>query len=329
MNYRRLGQSGPLVSEIGFGAWGIGGQTPGATSYGETDDGESRRALRAAADEGITFFDTSPAYGAGHSEALIGQTLADMRERIVIATKGGCENFSQGFDFSTVALTGSLERSLQRLQSDYVDLFQLHSPPSQIIEESDELQRCVEDWLQNGQIRVFGISVDSPELGLLALAHLKIDAIQVNFNLVDQRGLACGLFEAAAAKGVSIIARTPLCFGFLSGNINEDRNFDPSDHRSRWSREQIALWTRATEIFSTGQGDQESISSAQLALAFCLSFDQIATTIPGMLSVTEVRENVAASEMGKLSEEHLAELSQIYASNEFFVASDKPKAIMQ
>ncbi|MBT3360322.1 MAG: aldo/keto reductase [Rhodospirillales bacterium] len=329
MNYRRLGQSGLSVSEIGFGAWGIGGLTPGATSYGQTDDDESRRTLLMAMDEGINFFDTSPAYGAGHSETLIGQTLASRREKIVVATKGGCENFSQGIDFSSAALKRSLERSLWRLRTDYVDLFQLHSPPVQVIRESDELKRLVEDWLSEGQIRAFGVSVESPEDGLLALQHLSVDALQVNFNLVDQRALECGLFEAAAEKGVSIIARTPLCFGFLSGNIGEDQKFDHSDQRSRWSREQVTVWARAIETFSTGTDDQEARSSAQLALAFCLAFDQVATVIPGMMNETEVCENAAAARLGKLSAHHMTELRRIYTKNEFFVASDKPKAEMQ
>src|SRR5215203_5260822 len=126
MKYRALGRTGLTVSEIGFGAWGIGGRTVGQTSYGDTDDATSLAALGRALDRGITFFDTSSAYGNGHSEALIGRAFASSRQRVVIATKAGYEAWDRPPDFSAAAIVASAESSLARLRTDYIDLFQLH-----------------------------------------------------------------------------------------------------------------------------------------------------------------------------------------------------------
>lgn len=327
MKYRPLGRCGLSVSEIGFGAWGIGGQTPGATSYGPADDRQSRRALEAALDAGITFFDTAPAYGDGHSESLIGEVLGGLGNRVVIATKGGCEHFATGLDFSTAALTYSLDASLRRLRRDAADLYQLHNPPAEVLARPDAIRGLIDGWKRAGRIKAFGISVDRPENGLLALDNLAIDAIQVNFNLVDQRALDCGLFAAAAERDVSIIARTPLCFGFLSGTIGGEQRFSAADHRSRWSAEQIRTWTDAVDLF--GRESAAKRTPAQLALAFCLSFDAVATTIPGMMAEAEVAENVAASALGRLSTDELERFRRVYQSTDFFVAAAKPQSVMK
>ena len=129
MRYRPLGKTGLQVSEIGFGAWGIGGRTVEQTSYGDTDDRTSLAALDRALERGITFFDTSAAYGNGHSEELIGRAVRGKRSRAVITTKAGYEAWDQPPDFSPSAIVASTERSLARLGTDYLDLLQLHNPP--------------------------------------------------------------------------------------------------------------------------------------------------------------------------------------------------------
>ena len=133
MRYRPLGSSSIQVSVVGFGAWGIGGRTPGATSYGATDDAVSRRALEEAFDRGITFYDTASVYGDGHSEELIGECFDGRRHEIVIATKAGITSSFRGYDFSAPALRASLEGSLRRLRTDYVDLFQLHNAGPDVV----------------------------------------------------------------------------------------------------------------------------------------------------------------------------------------------------
>lgn len=321
MDYRPLG---PLrVSVIGFGAWGIGGQTPGATSYGKTDDAVSRRALHEAIEQGINFFDTSSVYGDGHSEALIGELTARERDRMVIATKAGITPGYQGYDFSPASLRASLEGSLRRLRTDRVDLFQLHNPDLDTVVAFDGLGDLVERLRAEGKIRTFGISTRSPDDALTLLDRPGIDCFQVNFNLLDWRALDCGLFERAANAGKAIIARTPLAFGFIAGHLTADAQFDPSDHRSRWSREQIAIWVdAAADIFTSLGRGQSPAERAAIALQFCLSFAAVATVIPGMTTPAEVEANAAATR-GALSADDLARMGAAYRRHEAKLHANK------
>jgi len=327
MKYRSLGGTGILISEIGFGAWGIGGATPGPTSYGSTDDKNSQRALSYAFENGITLYDTSNVYGNGHSEVLIGRTFKANRDKVVITTKAGLNNYFQPLDFSSTNLRNSLEESLKRLQADYVDLLLLHNPPNEIIEESERLLSLREELLQEGKIRAFGLSVRVPEDGLWAIDHLQPDALQVNFNLLDQRIIECGLLERAQEAGTSIIARTPLCFGFLSGNFTEDISFDASDHRSRWPRKQIRNWVRGVNLMLACKEDSISQTAIQFALRYCLSFSQIVSVLPGMLTETEVLENVQAQELGPLTQTELESVAKTYQEVRVLVESEELETV--
>ena len=160
MKYRPLGKTGLTVSEIGFGAWGIGGRTSGTTSYGDTDDRTSLAALGRALDSGITFFDTSAAYGDGHSEALIGRAFGGCRDKVVIATKAGYESWDRPPDFSADAVVASTEKSLARLRSDYVDLLQLHNPTSEVLGD-ERLREALARLKAAGKIRAWGVSAKS------------------------------------------------------------------------------------------------------------------------------------------------------------------------
>jgi aryl-alcohol dehydrogenase-like predicted oxidoreductase len=319
MKYRQLGNSGISVSEIGFGAWGIGGLTEGATSYGRTDDDESRKALEKAYDQGITFFDTSNVYGNGHSEKLIGKTLGDVREKIIIASKVGFLRHNGPQDFSKNYITASLEYSLERLGTDYLDLFQLHSPPPDIFDGNLSVVETLEDLKKGGKIRAYGISAKSPEDAVRAISEYSFDAVQVNFNMVDQRAIESGLFDLCQEKGVGIIGRTPLCFGFLSGDYPGGHEFDPTDHRSTWSENQRKVWGDAYKLFSEAIDKKVEQTDAQLALRFCLSYDIISTVIPGMMNEKEVVENAQASQKGPLSEIEKLKLEEIFSSNVFFL----------
>jgi len=313
MKYRHLGDTDIWVSEVGFGAWGIGGATPGPTSYGPTDDDNSRKALNCAFEKGITFYDTSSVYGEGHSEILIGETFKEIRDRVIIATKAGLYKYGQPADFSPDHLKSSLETSLTRLQTDYIDLFQLHSPPLTTILENHGILNLVEELKKQGKIRSFGVSVQSPEDGLKTCEHLQPDAIQTNFNLLDHRVLDCGFLEQAEKYKTAIIARTPLCFGFLSGKFNSNAHFDDLDHRSRWPKKQIERWVEGSRKMlacKSGLSDQTDI---QYALRFCLSFPEITSVIPGMLLEEEVLENTASSELGPLGVSELRAVKTIYA----------------
>lgn len=320
MKYRKLGRTGIAVSDIGFGAWGIGGKTAGATSYGATDDRDSLDALAAALDHGVTFYDTSNVYGAGHSEALIGQAFRNKRDRVVIATKAGRRDYEGEDDYSPGALERSLDESLKRLRTDYVDLLQLHSPPMDLLRRIDGLIASLERMRAKGKIRAFGFSTRSPADALASIEEFDAPVVQVNLNLVDQRAAQDGLLDLAAKRDVGVIARTPLCFGLLSGAVAPNTTFDPSDHRSLWPRAQIDRWIEGSRIFVDAIADRERQTKAQVALRYCLSFPGVSSTIPGMLRRSEVEEDVKASDMGPLTLAEMADIARIYASQSFYVA---------
>lgn len=320
MKYRKLGDTGLEVSEIGFGAWGIGGLSPGATSYGLTDDRESILVLRLAFELGINFYDTADLYGDGHSERLIGEALKDVRQKTVIASKVGFLTHNGPQDFSRKHLRESIELSLRRLQTDYIDLYQLHSPPGVSSFWLSSSINTLESFREEGKIRAFGISVRSPDDGLIAIRGLGFKTVQVNFNLIDQRALDNGLFALAQRENVGIIARTPLCFGFLTGKYS-GREFGPRDHRSGWSAEQRERWATAHRLFSS-----ENETPAQLALRFCLSYQSVSTAIPGMMTGEEVRENSVSSRLGPLTNRELRRINKIYGHSTFFLGKRVERA---
>lgn len=324
MRYRALGKTGLHVSEIGFGGWGIGGAKEGYGSYGLTDDQESRRTLRAAFDAGVTFYDTSDLYGHGHSEHLIGMALKDVRPRAVLASKVGFIGDEGSQDFSPEHIRTSLDGSLRRLQTDYLDLYHLHSPPGDLLDSHPEVLATLQDLRKEGKIRTFGISVRSPEEGEDLVRTWDVPVLQVNFNMIDQRAFTCGLLDLCEKRGTGFICRTPLCFGFLTGRYTPETPFDARDHRRRWSAEQIAEWAKAPQLFAHVMKDRPGETAAQRALRFCLSFRAVSTVIPGMLTCAHVEENVRASDLGPLEPGELEGISGLYQERSFFV-EEKPK----
>lgn len=315
MKYRPLGKTGLRVSEIGFGAWGIAGG-----AYGDVDEKESIEALNAAFDLGITLYDTSNLYGNGQSEELIGNVFKTKRNEVLIATKGGTlphSGFHMPQDFSSTHLRESLIESLRRLKTDYVDLYQLHSPPLDVLEESDEIIGALMAFKQEGIIREYGISVRSPMDGKAAIEKYGFMVIQVNFNLIDQRAEECGLFALAEDEGVGIINRTPLVFGFLTGFLSEDSKFQEGDHRANWPKDQIARWSDSAKLFSfLEKGGQRT--QIQGAIKYCLDHPAVSTVIPGMLNIKQVEENAGVPDVPQLSPEEKSQISNIYATHDFY-----------
>jgi aryl-alcohol dehydrogenase-like predicted oxidoreductase len=318
MNHRPLGDTGLRVSEIGFGTWGLGGDHGGAVAYGPANDETSRAALLAACDQGVNFFDTADLYGFGHSEELLGETFSGCRDKVVIASKGGFVDAAKQ-DFSPAHLRRALENSLRRLRSDYVDLYQLHSPAINVLREQPEILTLLAELRASGKIRAWGFSARAPEEARLAILEFGAPCVQVNFNLTDQRALTCGLLDLCRERRVGVIVRTPLCFGFLTGKYKADNSFAASDHRSRWSPEQLQRWQQANDIFQFLFEANPSDTPAQIALRFCLSFPAVSTLVPGMLTVDHVRENTASSNLGPLSAEQFHRAAQAGATHEFFV----------
>jgi aryl-alcohol dehydrogenase-like predicted oxidoreductase len=315
MKYRPLGTTGIVVSEIGFGAWGIGGATAGATSYGMTDDGQSRVALVRSFDLGITLYDTAPAYGDGHSEELIGEVFRGRRDRIVVATKAGQERWGQPPDFSPAALRRSAEASLRRLGGDAIDLLQLHNPPADLFTGSPDVSEMLDSLRRAGKIRAWGVSVKSPEEALVLIRSVPAAVVQVNLNMLDVRAVTLGLLAETAAQGIGVIARTPLCFGFLSGAVDENTRFTEDDHRGAWNHSQVARWADGARCLH---------NAAASTLRFCLSFPEVATTIPGILSAGEAEENAAASAAGPLSAEAIGRVLDLHSRESFLLPRPSP-----
>jgi aryl-alcohol dehydrogenase-like predicted oxidoreductase len=320
---RPLGRTGLSVSEIGFGAWGIGGRTSGTTSYGDTDDRASLAALARALDCGITFFDTSAAYGDGHSEALIGQAFAGRRHEVVIATKAGYDSWDRPPDFSASAVMASVEKSLARLRSDHVDLLQLHNPTAGALGD-ERLHEALARLQESGKIRAWGVSAKSPAEAIEALTTFDAPVVQANFNMMDVRAIDSGLLAEAARRGAGFVGRTPLCFGFLSGTISRDTSFPPGDHRLGWSREQLDNWIDGAAELLGAVGARPGRDGAQAALRFCLSQAAVSTIIPGILTAAEAEENAAASARGALPAAAVAAVLDINTRRQFFVARARP-----
>ncbi len=315
MQYRALGSTGLTVSAIGFGGWGIGGRTAGATSYGETDDAVSRRALARAFERGITFFDTSPAYGDGRSEHLIGEAFRGRRDKVAIATKAGYQSWATAPDFSPAAIWASVEGSLARLGTDYIDLLQLHNAPSALLRADPTIAAALDDLKRAGKIRAWGVSARSPADGAAAIRDGNAAVVQANLNMLDVRAVTDGLVDAALAAKAGLIARTPLCFGFLGGG---GTNFAPGDHRAAWPERQIARWREGAELMFTQAVPAPPAERAASALRFCLSVPAVASVIPGILTPEEADHNADAGDLPPLPAEQYGAVLALNHAHEFF-----------
>jgi aryl-alcohol dehydrogenase-like predicted oxidoreductase len=299
MKYRKFGSTGFQVSEIGFGAWAIGGNAFG-NSYGPTEDEESLKAIKTALDLGCTFFDTADVYGHGHSEELLGRALKGNRERVVIATKGGSDFYHNPprLNFTGDHLAFAVEQSLKRLQTDYIDLYQLHNPPFSVIEHG-RLFEPLEKLKQQGKIRFYGVSIHDPAEGLMALKHGKPAAFQVVYNYL-RRDAAEELFPRAIAEGIAIVAREPLANGFLTGKYTRDSVFPVGDIRHQWPlKYQSQLIARVDEFAKRVAGTP--LTQPQAALKFVLSQPAVSTVIPGCKTVQQTEENFRTAELMAVS----------------------------
>jgi aryl-alcohol dehydrogenase-like predicted oxidoreductase len=311
VKYRTLGATGIAVSAVGFGAWGIGGLTERATSYGKADDATSRDALAAAFEQGVTFYDTSPVYGYGRSETLIGEVFAGRRERVTIATKAGWTRYDVPPDFTPAGLRRSLEASLGRLKTDHIDLLQLHNPPPALLAEQPEILDALAALKREGKTRAIGLSAKSPAEAAEALVRHPFDAVQVNFNMLDLRALDAKLFERAAARGAGVIVRTPLAFGFLTGTITAETIFAPGDHRAAWPKAQLRAWSEGARLLSERLAVPAEENRAATALRFCLSYPAVSTVIPGILTRAEAVANARAGDLPPLAPAELAAVVEV------------------
>jgi len=314
MKYRDFGNTGIKVSEVGFGGWGIGGNEHGH-SYGPTDDKVSLEAINKALDMGCNFFDTADVYGFGHSESLLGRALKNKRDRAIIATKGGSD-FYQGGGFQTFTakyIRFALEKSLDRLQTDYVDIYQLHNPPVRLL-KSEESYEILQELKREGKIRAWGISILDPIEGHTCLAVSQPDCIQIPVNIFNSRPCET-LLPAAFSVGCAIIAREPLANGFLTGKFADtlDLAFEEGDVRKNWPSDYIRARIEATQrlLFLV----KEKRSLTQAAIKFVLSMKEVSVTIPGTKTVDHAEENFGASDLKPLSATELKEIDTLAKRN--------------
>ncbi|MGE3540154.1 MAG: aldo/keto reductase [Candidatus Tectimicrobiota bacterium] len=308
MRYRRLGRTELQVSEIGFGAWAIGGNKHGH-SYGPTENAESLRTIAQALELGCNFFDTADLYGHGLSEKLLGQALEKRRHECIIATKVGGDfyhgPFHQNFDHEYIRF--ALEKSLERLRTDYIDLYQLHNPPLMLLERGANYA-ILEELKQEGKIRHYGVSVHDAYEGMMAIETGKPDVIQVAYNLLRQDPRE-DLFPLAVERNIGLIIREPLANGMLTGKYAAGTTFGEGDMRAEWPPEFVALQARLAEKAAFLVTPQRTL--AQAMLRFVLDSPAISVVIPGLKTTAQAVENLAASALPSLSEAEHATLWQL------------------
>ena len=317
MNYRELGRTGWKVSTISFGAWAIG------SAWGNVDATESLRALHRAVDLGVNFIDTADVYGDGHSERLVAQLKRERDEEIIVATKAGRRldpHVDAGYNREN--LTAFVDRSLRNLETERLDLLQLHCPPTESLYRP-ELFGILDDLVQQGKIRYYGVSVQKVEEALKAIEYPNVQTIQIIFNIFRQRPSDL-FFREASRRNVGILARVPLSSGMLTGKLNSSSTFANDDHRN-FNRQGKAFdrgETFSGVDYETGLAAVEELrkllpegmTMSQLALRWILMFDAVTCAIPGAKRPSQVEENVAAADLPALSDEVMQRVNAIYAA---------------
>jgi aryl-alcohol dehydrogenase-like predicted oxidoreductase len=315
MNYRELGRTGWRVSEVSFGAWAIGG------SWGGVDDRESLAALHRAVDLGVNFFDTADVYGDGRSERLLARLRHDRSEEIVIATKAGRRldpHTAAGYNREN--LTAFIDRSLQNLETEALDLLQLHCPPTEVYYRP-ELFEALDDFVKQGKIRFYGVSVENVEQGLKAIEYPGVQTVQIIFNIFRQRPSELFFGEALKRK-VGILARVPLASGLLTGKLTSQSQFAGDDHRAfnRHGEEFDRGETFSGVDYETGLRAVEELRAlvpgkmtlAQFSLRWILMFDAVSCAIPGAKRPAQVEENSSAADFPPLTDETMRAIREIY-----------------
>jgi aryl-alcohol dehydrogenase-like predicted oxidoreductase len=315
MNYRSFGRTGWQVSEISFGAWALG------ADWGYVSEKDALDALHAALDEGVNFIDTADVYGDGRSERLIAQLLKQRSEQIYVATKAGRRldpHTASGYNREN--LTAFTERSLKNLNVDALDLVQLHCPPTEVY-YMPETFGILDDLVQAGKIKYYGVSVEKVEEAIKAMEFPNVQSVQIIFNIFRQRPAEL-FFELAKQNQVGILARVPLASGLLSGKMTRQTTFTPDDHRN---------YNRHGEAFDVGETFSgvdyesglaaverlrslvpESATMAQFALRWILMFDAVSCAIPGAKNRQQAVDNARAADIPTLSQKTMAQIQSIY-----------------
>ena len=315
MRLRRLGRTQREVSEIGFGAWQIG------ADWGDVEEDAAMATLHAAADAGVTFFDTADVYGDGRSERLVGRLLREREgEAITVATKMGRRLDQTVENYSPEHFRAWNDRSRENLGVETLDLVQLHCAPTDLYYHP-EVFEDLEAMVEERRIAAYGVSVERVEEALKAIEYPNVASVQIIFNAFRQR--PAGLFFAEAARrGVGIIVRVPLASGLLSGKYTRETAFGEDDHRN-YNRQGEAFdvgETFAGVPFEVGLEAVEALrplvpgdaTMAQFALRWILMHDAVSTVIPGARSPEQARANAAAAALPPLGDATMARIASVY-----------------
>ena len=319
MKYRTLGETDLKLSTVGFGVWSVA-----TTWWGVTDEEQGVTLLRQAYDLGINFFDTADTYGSGKGETMLARALASKRDKIVIGTKFGYD-FHQNAakreghtempqDFSPKFVRAALEESLRRLETDYIDLYQLHNPRLSAI-ESDELFATLEEMKAAGKIRHYGVALGPDigweEEGVSAMRDRRVTSAQIIYSILEQDP-ARAFFPVAEECGAGLLSRVPHATGMLDGTYTPGMTFPESDHRSHRKQEWLDASLRkvSTIDFLYGEGTGRTISQA--AIQFTLSEPAIASVLPNIVNEEDLREFIAATETPELTQDELSRITELY-----------------
>ncbi len=315
MQYRDFGRTGWKVSEISFGAWAIG------SAWGSVNDNDSMAALHRSLDLGINLFDTADVYGDGHSEQLIARLRKERSEPFYVITKAGRRLPQQTVEgYSRENLTLWTERSLKNLEVETLDLVQLHCPPTDLYYHA-EVFGLLDDLVQAGKIRHYGVSVERVEEALKAIEYPNVQSVQIIFNMMRLRPSEL-FFSEAKRRKVGILARVPLASGMLTGKMSKASQFSADDHRN---------FNRHGEAFDMGETfsgvDYDTalaaverykallpagVSLAAFALRWILMFEAVSCAIPGAKNPVQVESNAAASDLAPLTPDAMAEVQRVY-----------------
>ncbi|MBN1397307.1 MAG: aldo/keto reductase [Bacteroidetes bacterium] len=315
MEYRELGRTGWKISAVSFGAWAIG------SAWGSVNDKDSIAALYKALDLGVNFFDTADVYGDGRSEKLLAQLKRERKENFYIATKAGRRlnpHIASGYNKKN--LSDFIESSLKNLNTDAIDLLQLHCPPTEVYYMPDVFG-ILDDLVQAGKIRHYGVSVEKVEEALKAIEFPAVQSVQIIYNIFRQRPAEL-FFSEAVKRKVGIIARLPLSSGMLTGKMSKSTNFEKDDHRS---------FNRHGEAFDRGETfsgvDYElalevvdqlrslvpaGMTMTQFALRWILMNSAVTCTIPGAKNPKQAEENFSAAGMPPVPEPIINSIKEIY-----------------
>ena len=317
MDYRELGRTGWRVSTISFGAWAIGG------TWGSISDDESMAALHRALEMGVNFFDTADVYGDGRSEKLLARLKRDCRDPFFVATKAGRRlNPHVAGGYTKANLTSFIERSLKNLETESIDLLELHCPPTEVYYQP-EVFGWLDELVEAGKLRSYGVSVEKVEEALKAIEYPGVQSVQIIFNIFRQRPAEL-FFSEAQRRKVGILARLPLSSGMLTGKFKSDAAFEPDDHRAfnRHGEEFDRGETFSGLDFSLGLKAVEELrplvpadsSLAQMALRWILMFPEVTCAIPGAKRPAQVEENVKGADVPPLSDETMKKIRSVYDS---------------